>query len=175
MKHITTLGLGLLAALAWIAPARADGPADLRVQVQEIVYEVADNGQARPIDHRVLDVYEVRFEDQYGSVDRSNGQLEFGTVYFEVPRGQGEEPNYNVYLYMRDGDAETVCDAYLNNDVPGALFKLTTMLLRRAPGRAFVRLTHAFPPPPAGASTELLAQKVNQELHRKVQAVLARR
>jgi hypothetical protein len=178
MFRTTALAAGLLAALALIAPARADDttePPDLVVQVQEITYQVNDNGQARPIDHKILGVYGQNFEDQYGSSDHEAEGVSFGSVYFEVPRGPDEEPNYNIYLYLREGDSETVCDGYLNNGVDGALFKLTTMLMRRAPGRAYVRLMHAIVPPAAGASKELLARKVNQELHEKVARLLARR
>lgn len=168
--------LPALAALALAGAAAAEVPAndaDLRVQVQEIVYEVRPDGSARPIDHKVHDVFEVKFEDQYASVDRESENLSFGLVYFEVPRPD-QGPNYNVYLYLRDETHEIVTDGYRNNDVDGALFKMTAMLMKRDGDRAYARLMHCFDPN-GTEDPELTSARIGRELDRKVRELLARR
>jgi len=176
-RKLSTALLALLLPVGLALAEPASDPADLRVQIQEITYELRPDGSARPIDHRIVDVFDVRFEKQYDSVDRSDDVLDFGLVYFEVPRPE-QDPNYNVYLYMRDSSHEVVADGYLNNDVPGALFKLTTMLLERAGDRAYARMTHCVVPRPPGAAGEqaeaLEAWRLRQRLHEYVQASLAR-
>lgn len=174
---LAILALCTRAGMALAASPLAELP-DLRVQVQEIVYEVGEDGSASPIDHRIVDVFEVRFDQQYDSVDRSSGDLDFGLVYFAVPRDPGEEPNYNVYLYLRDDTHEMVADGYRNNEVPGALFKLTTMLLKRAGNRAYARLMHCVVPQAgqgeSDASRDLERARARRRLHDRVTALLER-
>ncbi len=173
----------LVALLAGAGSTLASPPAtqlpDLRVQVQQITYQIAPDGSAKPIDHQVLDVFDVALEKQYDSIDRTAGGLKFGLVYFEVPRDGSDQPNYNLYLYMRDRTHEVVADGYRNNDVPGALFKLTTMLMEREGDKAYARLMHCVAPqsgpPSPGEAAGLDLWQVRRQLDDRVAALLARR
>jgi len=172
LAALLTLSLTHAPAIAEDPPAE---PGDLRVGVQEVVYEVRPDGSARPIDPRVHGVFDVRFEKQYDSVDHSSANLDFGLVYFAVPRGNDQEPNYNVYLYLRDESHEVVADGYRNNEVPGALFKLTTMLMKRDGDRAYARIMHCFAPQSAEDTTDPAGELATWKLRRKLDQMVAAR
>lgn len=175
--------LSVLVALltgAGVGLASPESPAlpDLRIQVQEFTYQIQPDGTSKPIEHKVLDVFDVALEKQYDAVERTSGYLRFGLVYFEVPREDGGDPNYNLYLYMKDRSHQMVADGYRNNEVPGALFKLTGMLLERDGDKAYARIMHCVAPEsraegePAGAEFDLW--KLRRRIDEQVQALLAR-
>jgi len=166
-----------LGAVGSSTPLHALRPAGelprVRLQLEEFTFEVDEHGNTRPIDHQVIDVFEMVFENQYGSIDRTSEHGDYGAVYFEVPAQSGGVMNHNIYLYMRDGNLESVSDGYHNGNVQGAMFKQTAMIMRRDGAHVRARIMHAINPRTISASAspdqDLVTMNLSQEIQRRIE------
>ena len=157
-----------LVLLAGAAPLFADG---VRVQLEEVLFQIDAQGNSHPIDHQVIDVFPLRFENQYGTVEKTSEHGRYGASYFEVPAPAGGHLNHNVYLHIQDGPFSMVTDGYHNGQVPGALFKMTAMTMRRDGDKVRVRTMHVVQPPSTAAGVPYSGAMV-RDLQRKVDALV---
>lgn len=157
----------LLSILVLASPAAAAG---VRVQLQEVVFQIDRDGNSHPIDHQVVDVFPLDFENQYGAVDRTSENGDYGASYIEVPASAGAPLNHDIYVYIKDGPLGAITDGYHNRNVPGALFKITAMTLRRIDDKVRVRVMHVIDPPAGGGEGEAAAPL--RDLQHKVDAYL---